>query len=144
MLPAQTPVMGRTLTRSSSQQNNRAPTRLIVHGSEIAGAVRLVLSDLRGVVGGDLVAFCGLDSARRAHWFGQDVPARDLSGGVQGFWAHYGDCPFFSCPDRTGQGPGKVGLAFHDRLQWPVGPPCVVAQGSGDVAGAGRAQDGDG
>jgi hypothetical protein len=35
------------------------------------------------------VTFSGLDSGRKTHWFGQDVPAKDISAGVQGFWAHY-------------------------------------------------------
>jgi hypothetical protein len=72
-----------------------------------------LLSDLMSVVRGDLVAFSGLDSGRRSHWFGQDVPAKDLSGGVQGFWAHYWDCPFSSYPvafrrhlQRVFPGPG--------------------------------------
>ena len=50
-----------------------------------AGLPDSLLSDLMTVVRGDLVTFSGLDSARQTHWFGQDVPARDISGGVQGF-----------------------------------------------------------
>src|ERR1035438_3095228 len=43
-------------------------------------------------------------------------------------------------------GAGKVAhrLAVRDRLQWPGGPPGVVAQGGGDAGVAGQAQDGDG
>ena len=60
------------------------------------------LGDLMSVVRCDVVAFCGLDSGRQAYWFGQDVPARDISEGVEGFWAHYWDCPFWSYADRSG------------------------------------------
>jgi DNA-binding CsgD family transcriptional regulator len=61
-----------------------------------------LLSDLMSVVRCDIVTFSGLDSGRKTHWFGQDVPAKDISAGVQGFWAHYWDCPFSSYPDRSG------------------------------------------
>jgi DNA-binding CsgD family transcriptional regulator len=61
-----------------------------------------LLSDLMSVVRCDTVTFSGLDSGRKTHWFGQDVPAKDISGGVQGFWTHYWDCPFSCYPDRCG------------------------------------------
>ena len=67
-----------------------------------AGLPDSLLGDLMSVVRCDIVTFSGLDSGRRAHWFGQDVPAKDISDGVQGFWAHYWHCPFSSHPDRTG------------------------------------------
>jgi DNA-binding CsgD family transcriptional regulator len=78
-----------------------------------------LLSDLMSVVRGDLLAFSGLDSARQTHWFGQDVPAKDISGGVQGFWAHYRDCPFFSYPDRTGDLRSVTKISdFYSARQW--------------------------
>ena len=67
-----------------------------------AGLPDSLLSDLTSVVRCDIVTFSGLDSGRQAHWFGQDVPAKDISDGVQGFWAHYWGCPFSSYPDRSG------------------------------------------
>jgi DNA-binding CsgD family transcriptional regulator len=66
-----------------------------------AGLPGSLLSDLMSVVRCDVVAFFGLDSARQAYWFGQDVPSKDMSDAL-GFWAHYWDCPFFSYPDRSG------------------------------------------
>ena len=78
-----------------------------------------LLGDLMSVVRGDIVAFSGLDSARRTHWFGQDVPAKDLSGGVQGFWAHYWNCPFSSYPDRTGDVRSVTKISdFYSARQW--------------------------
>src|SRR6516164_11117626 len=78
-----------------------------------------LLADLMSVVRGDVVAFSGLDSARQTYWFGQDVPARDLSGGVQGFWAHYWDCPFSSYPDRTGDLRSVTKVSdFYSARQW--------------------------
>jgi DNA-binding CsgD family transcriptional regulator len=66
-----------------------------------AGLPSSLLSDLMSVVRCDVVAFFGLDSGRQAHWFGQDVPDKDMSGAL-GFWVHYWACPFYSYPDRTG------------------------------------------
>ncbi len=66
-----------------------------------AGLPDSLLADLMNVVRCDVVAFFGLDSGREAYWFGQDVPAKDLSG-AQGFWVYYWDCPFLSYPDRSG------------------------------------------
>ena len=84
-----------------------------------AGLPDSLLSDLMSVVRGDVVAFYGLDSARRAHWFGQDVPAKDMSDGVQGFWAHYWDCPFSSYPDRTGDLRSVTKISdFYSARQW--------------------------
>ena len=84
-----------------------------------AGLPDSLLSDLMTVVRGDVVAFSGLDSARQTYWFGQDVPARDLSGGVQGFWAHYWDCPFSSYPDRTGDLRSVTKVSdFYSARQW--------------------------
>jgi len=84
-----------------------------------AGLPDSLLSDLMSVVRGDLVAFSGLDSARQAHWFGQDVPAKDLSDRVQGFWAHYWDCPFSSYPDRTGDLRSVTKISdFYSARQW--------------------------
>ena len=84
-----------------------------------AGLPDSLLSDLMTVVRGDLVTFSGLDSARQTHWFGQDVPARDISGGVQGFWGHYWDCPFVSYPDRTGDLCSVTKISdFYSARQW--------------------------
>jgi DNA-binding CsgD family transcriptional regulator len=66
-----------------------------------AGLPDSLLADLMSMVRCDVVAFFGLDSGRETYWFGQDVPAKDLSG-AQGFWVYYWDCPFFSYPDRSG------------------------------------------
>jgi DNA-binding CsgD family transcriptional regulator len=78
-----------------------------------------LLSDLMTVVRCDVVAFYGLDSARQAHWFGQDVPAKDLSDGVQAFWAHYWDCRFSSYPDRTGDLRTVTKISdFYSARQW--------------------------
>ena len=49
-----------------------------------AGLPDSLLSDLMTVVRGDVVAFYGLDSTRQSYWFGQDVPAKDISGGMRG------------------------------------------------------------
>ena len=78
-----------------------------------------LLSDLLSVVRGDVVTFSGLDSGRQTYWFGQDVPAKDLSDRVQGFWAHYWDCPFSSYPDRTGDLRSVTKLSdFYSARQW--------------------------
>ena len=66
-----------------------------------AGLPDSLLADLMNVVRCDVVVFFGLDSGREAYWFGQDVPAKDMSG-AQGFWVYYWDCPFLSYPDRSG------------------------------------------
>ena len=49
-------------------------------------------------------------------------------------------------PAACSQGPAKSldGLALLDCLEWPVGSSGVVAEGFGDVGGAGDAQDRDG
>src|SRR5262245_37609320 len=78
-----------------------------------------LLSDLMNLVRGDLVAVSGLDSSQQTHWFGQDVPAKDISDGVQGFWAHYWDCPFSSFPDRTGDLRSVTKISdFYSARQW--------------------------
>jgi DNA-binding CsgD family transcriptional regulator len=84
-----------------------------------AGLPDSLLTDLMSVVRGDVVAFSGLDSGRQAHWFGQDVPAKDISGGVQEFWAHYWDCPFSSYQDRTGDLRSVTKISdFYSARQW--------------------------
>jgi hypothetical protein len=84
-----------------------------------AGLPDSLLGDLMSVIRGDVVAFSGLDSGRQAHWFGQDVPALDISEGVQGFWAHYWDCPFSSYPDRTGDLRAVMKISdFSSVRQW--------------------------
>jgi DNA-binding CsgD family transcriptional regulator len=83
------------------------------------GLPESLLSDLMAVVHGDVVAFYGLDSGRKTHWFGQDVPAEDISAGVHGFWARYWDCPFSSYPDRTGDLRSVTKISdFYSARQW--------------------------
>jgi len=84
-----------------------------------AGLPDSLLSDLMTVVRGDVVAFSGLDSGRQTHWFGQDVPAKDISAGVQEFWSHYWHCPFSSYPDRTGDLRSVTKISdFYSARQW--------------------------
>jgi len=84
-----------------------------------AGLPHSLLSALMTVVRGDVVAFYGLDSARQTHWFGQDVPAKDISDGVQGFWEHYWDCLFSSYPDRTADLRSVTKISdFYSARQW--------------------------
>jgi len=67
------------------------------------GVVPSLLGDLLGLVGGDLVVFCGTDSSRQVDWFGQTVPveAHDPGFDVASFWKHYWNGPC-SYPERTG------------------------------------------
>ena len=59
------------------------------------GVVPSLLSDLLGLVGGDLAVFSGTDSSRRVDWFGQTVPteAHDPEFDVASFWSHYWNSP---------------------------------------------------
>jgi len=58
-----------------------------------------LLSDLMNLVRCDLVAFSGLDSSQQTHWFGQDVPAKDISDGCRDSGHTTGTAP--SPPSRT-------------------------------------------
>jgi DNA-binding CsgD family transcriptional regulator len=55
------------------------------------GLAPSLLTDLLGLVGGDLVVFSGTDSSRRVDWFGQTMPieAGDPEFDEASFWSHY-------------------------------------------------------
>src|SRR5262249_56162649 len=67
------------------------------------GVAPSLLTDLLGLVGGDLVVFGGSDSSRQLDWFGQTMPteAHHPEFDEASFWKHYWNTPC-SYPEHTG------------------------------------------
>jgi hypothetical protein len=67
----------------------------------------------------DNVSFFGLDTARRATWFGQDAGESGGDDDEDAFWAHYWDCLPCSYPDRS-QDFRSVTMSsdFYSARQW--------------------------
>jgi len=84
------------------------------------GLAPSLLTDLLGLVGGDLVVFSGTDSSRRVDWFGQTMPieADDPGFDEASFWSHYWNSPC-SYPERTGDLRRHVQMSdFYSARQW--------------------------
>ena len=84
------------------------------------GVAPSLLSDLLGLVGGDLVVFSGTDSSRRVDWFGQTMPteAHDPGFDEASFWSHYWNSPC-SYPEHTGDLRRHVLISdFYSARQW--------------------------
>jgi DNA-binding CsgD family transcriptional regulator len=81
-----------------------------------------LLADLMGQIRCDAVTFFGMDSGRRAYWFGQDIPPIDTAGWEdldRAQWEHYWDCKPCSYPDRTGDLRSILKIAdFYSARQW--------------------------
>ena len=83
-----------------------------------AGLPVSLLSDLVTVVRCDQESFFGLDSAQRALWFMQEVPAFE-GGDADVFWAHYWDCVPCCYPDRGGGLRRAMRISdFYSGRQW--------------------------
>ena len=84
------------------------------------GLAPSLLGDLLGLVGGDLVVFCGTDSSRQVDWFGQTLPveAHDPEYDEASFRSHYWNSPC-SYPERTGDLRRLVLISdFYSARQW--------------------------
>jgi DNA-binding CsgD family transcriptional regulator len=81
-----------------------------------------LLSDLMDQIRCDAVTFFGMDSGRRAYWFGQDIPPIDTSGWEdldRAMWEHYWDCKPCNYPDRTGDLRSILKIAdFYSAREW--------------------------
>ena len=79
-----------------------------------------LLTDLLGLVGGDLAVFSGTDSSQRLDWFGQTVPteAHNPEFDEALFWSHYWNSPC-SYPEHTGDLRRHVLISdFYSARQW--------------------------
>jgi DNA-binding CsgD family transcriptional regulator len=84
------------------------------------GVAPSLLTDLLGLVGGDLAVFSGTDSSQRVDWFGQTVPteAGDPGFDEASFWSHYWNSPC-SYPEYTGDLRRHVLISdFYSARQW--------------------------
>jgi len=80
-----------------------------------------LLADLMGQIRCDAVTFFGMDSGRRAYWFGQDIPPSDAAeyDVDPAHWEDYWDCKPCSYPDRTGDLRSILKIAdFYSARQW--------------------------
>ena len=86
------------------------------------GLPESLLADLMGQIRCDEVCFVGMDSARQAGWFGQEVPFTDTPGWEdleRLHWVHYWDCQPCSHPDRTGDLRSVLKIEdFYSARQW--------------------------
>jgi hypothetical protein len=86
------------------------------------GLPESLLADLMGQIRCDEVCFVGMDSGRRAQWFGQEVPFTDTPGWEdleRVHWEQYWHCQPCSYPDRTGDLRSVVKIAdFYSARQF--------------------------
>jgi DNA-binding CsgD family transcriptional regulator len=86
------------------------------------GLPESLLVDLMGQIRCDEVSFVGMDSARQAYWFGQEVPFTDTPGWEdldRAHWEQYWGCQPCSYPDRTGDLRSVLTITdFYSARQW--------------------------
>jgi DNA-binding CsgD family transcriptional regulator len=112
----------------ASDRDLRALARIVSedrpHVPAEQGLPESLLADVMGQIRCDQVAFLGVDSGRRAHWFWQEDPlvdeGEDLHAALkQAYWEYYWDCRFCSYPSRTGDLRSIIKITdFYSTRQW--------------------------